>query len=269
MTRISSGFVTLQGINVYHEVHGRGTPLLLLHAGIADHRMWAAHLEPLTQHYQVITYDIPGFGRTQLAPTIFSQHGIAAGLLDHLGHNQAHVVGISYGGRIAIDFALNYPTHVNKLVLGAPSVDGETYSDRMMAFGEQEDALLEAGKLEEATELNLRLWVDGIYRQPDEVDAAVRQLVYTMQYDAFQVDQPDGIGLERPDTPAIGRLGELQAPTLLIVGDLDLPEKLALVDHLTAVIPHASKAVIPNTAHMMSMEAPQQFNQLILSFLEK
>ncbi|MCB0036073.1 MAG: alpha/beta hydrolase [Anaerolineales bacterium] len=268
MTHRSSDFVTIQGINVFYEVSGEGAPLLLIHAGIADHRMWAANLEELAQQYQVITYDVPGFGRTQLAPVTFSQHGITAGLLNHLGHQQANLVGISYGGRIAIDFALAYPTRVHKLILGAPSVDGEEPTKQILAFWEEEDELLEAGKLEEATELNLRLWVDGIYRQPHKVDAAVRQLVYTMQYEAFQVDQPAGTKIERSYPPAIGRLTEIQAPTLLIVGDLDLPEKLELVDHLLESIPNAARAVIPRTAHLMSMEAPRQFNQLVFSFLE-
>lgn len=269
MSVLSGKFANVQGLNVYYETIGEGEPLLLLHAGIADHRMWEQNLPELVQQYQVIMFDIPGFGRTELAEVTFSQHGVVAGLLDHVGVEAAHVVGISYGGRIAIDFALAYPERVNKLVLGAPSVGGEAYSERIQAFGAEEDALLEADDLAGATELNLRLWVDGIHRRPEEVDPAVRQLVYTMQFEAFQVDEPEGVGMTGLEPAAIGRLAEITAETLLIIGDLDLPEKLTLADKITAEVPNSKKVIIPNTAHMMSMEAPEQFNQAVIEFLAK
>lgn len=264
-----TGFASINNANIYYETAGEGEPLLLIHAGVADSRMWQANIEQLAQNYHTICYDVPGFGRTQLTSGTFSQHEIVKGLLDYFGFEQAHIVGISYGGLITLDFALAYPQRVKKLVLCAPSVSGHAPTERIVQFWEDEEALLKEGKIDEAVELNLRLWVDGVYRRPEEVNPAVRQLVGEMQKTAFLIEFPEDIKQVGLEPPASGRLAEIQAPALLISGALDLPEKLTLADEIMAVLPQATQVVIPDTAHLMTMEAPKQFNEVLLSFLQK
>ncbi|MFL5660126.1 MAG: alpha/beta fold hydrolase [Ktedonobacteraceae bacterium] len=150
-----------------------------------------------------------------------------------------------------------------------PSVGGHKSAAEVLRFEEEEEALLERGDLAGATELNLRMWVDGPRRTAEQVDAAVRQKVREMQDHAFTVTIPDEAE-ELPLNPsAITRLAEVQRPTLLIVGDYDIPDKLALTQKLAAEIPHARRVIIPGVAHMVSMEKPDEFNRVVLDFLSQ
>ena len=127
---------------------------------------------------------------------------------------------------------------------------------------------MERGDLDTAVELNLQLWVDGIHRQPDEVDTAVRTKVGQMQREIFQMDSPDEFEELEIEPVAYGRLAEITAPSLVLVGNLDLPEKVEQSAWLADQLPNAQYAVISGVAHMLNMERPAQFNQLVLDFLE-
>ncbi len=128
---------------------------------------------------------------------------------------------------------------------------------------------MDKGYLDAATELNLKLWVDGPHRAPDEVNAQVRERVREMQMAAFLKEEPDDIDDIDLDPPANGRLAELQIPVQVLVGELDLEEKLLLVDRLETEIPNCQKVLIPNVAHMLNMENPVLFNKHVLEFLAK
>jgi pimeloyl-ACP methyl ester carboxylesterase len=262
-----SGTAEINGAGIYYEVAGEGYPLLLIHAGVADSRMWDDQFDLFAQHFRVIRYDMRGFGRTHVPSGAFAGYEDAAGLLDFLDVTQTHVIGVSYGGKVALDFALAYPQRVTALVLGAPSAGGHQPSADVLRFVEAEEAALERGDLAAATELNVRMWVDGPYRAPEQVNPAVRQRVREMQGHAFTVPMPADAQERALTPPAITRLAEVGAPTLILVGDQDIPDKLALAERLAAEIPGAQKAIIPGVAHMLNMEKPQVFNQLALDFL--
>jgi 3-oxoadipate enol-lactonase len=262
-----TGFAEIGGARIYYEVAGAGYPLLLLHAGVADSRMWDDQWQPFARRYRAIRYDLPGFGRSQLPNGPYAAHETAAGLLRSLGVTRAHVVGVSWGGRIALDFTLAHPEMVSALVLVCPSVSGEPSSEAVRRFGEQEEALLERGDLDAATELNLRMWVDGPHRAPELVDPLVRERVRQMQLHAFSIPMPEGVEEQPLESPALERLAEVHAPTLVIVGALDIDEKLAITTRLAAELRGARKVVIPGAAHMVSMERPAEFNRAVLDFL--
>jgi 3-oxoadipate enol-lactonase len=262
-----TGFLEVQGAPLYYEVTGQGHPLLLLHAGVADSRMWAEQVPVFAQHYQTICYDLRGFGRSSLPAGRFAGYEDPALLLRSLGAEKTHVVGISWGGKIALDFTLAHPEMVSALVLVAPSVGGHQPSARVLRFGEEEEALLEQGDLAAATELNLRMWVDGPQRTPEQIDPAVRQRVYEMLYHDLTVPMPEGAEEQSLEPPARRRLAEIRVPTLVMVGDYDLPEKQELAALLAERIPGAQQVVIPGVAHMVNMEKPAEFNQAVLAFL--
>jgi pimeloyl-ACP methyl ester carboxylesterase len=228
--------------------------------------MWQVQVEAFSPHYETICYDQRGFGRTRLLPGAFSYHEDVAAVLDHLGHERANIVAISFGGRVALDFALAYPQRVSALVLGAPSVSGQVDSPRVQQFVKDEDEALERGDIDGAVELNLRLWVDGPQRRPHQVDAGVRRLVGQMQRNAFLVPEPDGVTLKPPPPPVIERLQDIDIPVLLITGALDLEEKNALAERLARDLPDVRRLSLP-AAHMMSLEQPSAFNEAVLSFL--
>lgn len=264
-----SRHATINDARIAYDVQGDGDPVLFIHAGVADRRMWDANVATIAEHFRAIRYDMRGFGGSSLPPGEFSNHQDAVGLLDELGVERAHVVGASFGGVVAIELALAHPDRVGRLVLGAPSIRGETPSERIRSAWDEEESLLDAGDLEAATELNLRLWVDGPHRQPNEVDPAVRESVRTMQMAAFEVPEPEGPEVDEiePDPPAITRLAELTMPTLVLCGDLDLPEKIETARKLGDKLPDPRVEIISGVAHMLNMERPEQFNDAVLRFL--
>lgn len=264
---IHTGLAPINGAQLYYEIAGDGQPMILIHAGVADGRMWDEQFAEFAQQYRVVRYDMRGFGRSAMPSGTFSNHGDVAGLLDFLQIEQAIVVGISFGGKIAIDFALAYPERITRLVLGAPSIGGTKPSERILQFWEAEEAAMDAEDLETAVSLNLQLWVDGIHRQPEQVNPTVRQKVAEMQREIFLMEIPDEIEEVSLEPVANGRLHEITVPTLVLVGDLDLPEKVTQASWLASELPNAQHAVIPNVAHMLNMENPTQFNQLVLDFL--
>lgn len=263
----TTGIANINGAQLYYEVSGDGYPLVLLHAGVADSRMWDEQIDVFSQFYWVIRFDMRGFGRSSMPPGSFSNIEDVRGLLDYLQVDEACLLGLSFGGLVALDFTLAYPENVKALILGAPSISGDEPSERIKQFWDDEEAALENDDLEAATELNLRLWVDGPHRRPDQVSSPVRERVREMQHRIFELPVPDDVE-EIPLTPsAVKRLGEVKVPTLVIVGELDLEEKIVLADRLVAEMPNAQKEMVPNAAHIVNMEKPDEFNRMVLEFL--
>jgi pimeloyl-ACP methyl ester carboxylesterase len=261
------GFAEVNGASLYYDVAGNGEPLVLVHAGIADRRMWDGQLETFAERYRVIRYDMRGCGRSE-APTgtSFSHHDDLRGLLDVLGIQRAILVGCSIGARTAIDFALAHPERVRALALVCPSVSGFESDEEPPEEWDELVAADEAGDLERVSELEVRIWVDGPYRSPEEVDPAVRDLVREMNLIALR-NEPD-LGEERPaEPPAANRLAEIRAPALAVAGALDRPEVVARAELLAASIPRAQKVVIDETAHVPGMERPEELNRVVLGFL--
>ena len=263
--RRESGFAAVNGTRLYREVTGAGHPLVLLHAGIADARMWDEQVAAFAERYTVIRYDARGFGRSDPAVGRFSPRADLAELLSELGAGRAHLVGLSMGGRIALDVAIERPELVSALVVAGSRPSGHPASAELRDAFAAVDAAFEAGDVDGAVELELRMWVDGPRRTPDQVDPTVRERLREM--DAALFAAPDEGEPEALDPPAVDRLGEVRAPTLVIVGDQDLPDVLAGADLLASGIPGARKVVVPDAAHMVNMERPEAFNRLVLEFL--
>jgi 3-oxoadipate enol-lactonase len=249
-------------------------PLLLLHAGVADRRMWAPIVPRLERSRRVLAPDALGFGERPLPKGEFSRVDDVVSLLDAEGVERVAVVGASDGGRIAIDLALEHPDRVAALVLASPALGGWAWSQEVREFGAAEDELLEAGKVDEAAELNVRTWVDGNGRGPDAVDGEVRELVREMQRRAFEhllaayaeEPHPQEHG---PDVAAAARLGDLAAPTLVLVGELDKADFPAIAEKIASEAPHARVISLSGVAHLPSLEKPDLFAELVLAFLDE
>jgi 3-oxoadipate enol-lactonase len=268
----SSGYAPVENGELYYEVAGQGHPLLLIHAGVADLRMWDHQFATFAEHFRVIRYDTRGFGRSRTAATTFSDQQDIVDLLRHLGVERVHIIGVSRSGKIAIDFALEHPEMVGALIPTAAGISGyehhpsEAESALSQMFEEMEVAW-EAKDWERLVDLEVRVWVDGPGQPEGRAAAAVREKVRAMCLDNYrnQTVEPTPRPLE---PPAIGRLGEIVAPTLIIIGDLDTPACLSMADAMAAGIAGARKVVFPGVAHMVPMERPEEFNRAVLEFLQ-
>jgi 3-oxoadipate enol-lactonase len=258
-------------VGLYAEVAGEGPAVALVHEGICDSRMWEPQWETFTRAHRVLRLDLRGFGRSPLEAGRFSNARDLIETLERYGFERSALVGVSLGGRVALEVAVARPELVTALVLAAPGLPGEEPTDDVRAAWVEEEAALEAGDLDEAVEINLRTWVDGPRRSPEDVDPAVRERVGEMQRRAFELQLPVGDKAEEELlVPNLAqRLGEIGAPTLVVVGEEDVPFMHAIAERLGREIPGARHVTIADTAHVPSMERPREFDELVLGFLEE
>jgi 3-oxoadipate enol-lactonase len=230
--------------------------------------MWDALWPRLTAGHRALRIDLRGFGNSPEPAGGHCHAADVAALIDCNGLAPATVVGCSMSGRVALELAVARPELVSRLVLVDSGLPDHDWSPLLEEYGAAEEAALEAGDLDGAVEANLRMWVDGPQRSPGEVDPGVRKLVALMQRRALelQLAQPDAE--ERMLVPDIGsRLAEVAAPTLVVTGDLDVPDFLEIGRRLEVSIPGAQAASIAGAAHLPSMERPDEFMGLLGGFL--
>jgi 3-oxoadipate enol-lactonase len=267
VTTIESSRVAINGADIHYRTAGVGPSLLLLHAGICDSRMWDDQIWEFAPTRRVIAPDLRGYGQSKMVAGGFSHRQDIRGLMDHLGMARAVLVGVSMAGRHALDLTLEHPDRVDALVLVCAGLSGYGWEDAATrAADEAVDAALTAGRREEAAEIELKTWVAGPRRSLDEIDAGLRQRVREMILQSY-ANQPE-IGEPLPfEPPAIGRLQEVRVPTLVIVGDEDVPDVLTIADRLAVGIAGAHKVVMGATAHLPNMEQPGVFNNIVGEFL--
>jgi pimeloyl-ACP methyl ester carboxylesterase len=255
--------VAVNGAQLGVDDSGSGDPaVVFVHAGVADRRMWEPLLAELPGGLRTVRYDMRGFGESELPPETFSHTRDLIALLDALGLEQVVLVGASMGGAVALEAASNWPERVRGLALIDSAAEHE-FSSVVREFGASEDAALEAGDIDAAVELNLRLWVDGP-RASSDVDPAMRALVADMQRRAFELQQGVGAEEEELDTD----LARVTAPTVVAVGELDLPDFHEIGRHVAAAIPNAEElTVVAGAAHLPALERPAEVARLLARVL--
>jgi len=174
------GFADVQNGQLYYEMAGAGPPLVLIHAGIADSRMWDEQWLVFAKYFRVVRFDIRGYGQSEMPPnTSFAAHEDVRDLLNFLGIQQTCILGISMGGSVALNFSLTYPQMAKALIVVAMGLGGRSYK---LSKEDQIDAAFERGDIAQAVELELQTWVDGPKRQPDQVDPQVRERVRELNF---------------------------------------------------------------------------------------
>jgi 3-oxoadipate enol-lactonase len=271
---IESGYAPVNGARLYYEVAGNGPPLILLHEGIANRRFWDDQWEPLVREYRVVRYDLRGFGNSAMPPEPFNMRADLAELMRFLGIEHAALMGASIGGGIVVDFALEYPEMVDALITVGSGLSGATpdpnaIPPQLARLWTEMEAAEKAGDRDRADELSVRIWIDGPNRAADQVNRVVRERVRQMLVEnraAEAIEEPPPIRL---DPPAIGRLGQIRVPALVIVGDGDVPAIIENAAVLAREIPGARAVTMAGTAHAPNMEQPAAFNRIILEFLRE
>jgi 3-oxoadipate enol-lactonase len=244
--------------------------VVLIHAGICDSRMWDPQWETFRKAHRVLRYDFRGFGRSTIEPGSYSHARDLLELLEQQDVQKVSLVGVSMGGRVALEVALARPELIQSIVLVGAGFPGHDWSAEMNAADEAEVAALTRGDLDAAVEVSLRTWVDGPRREPGDVDPEVRARVAEMQRRAYELQLP--VWETAEEVPLVGnlseRLSEISAPTLVLAGEEDVPEMHEIAGRLERELPNARRASIANTAHVPSMERPREFDQLVLPFLQ-
>jgi 3-oxoadipate enol-lactonase len=245
-----------------YEVGGSGPTVVLLHGGLVDKRLWDEQVPSLAPHFRVIRYDLRGYGSSPLPEQGRISHvKDLRDLLKDLGVEKASLVGLSLGGMVALDYALDYPGEVEQLVLVGPGLRGYVAAPDPLV----EEAYRRAHEDPKGAAGAMMDQVGWISPEAGPIahERMRRMLTENVQTWAFM----DPTRLEWSAVPTIERLGDLQVPTLLVVGDKDMSAILEIADTLTTKIPSIQKVTISGGSHHPNLDRPKKFNQTILSFL--
>ncbi|HVU78542.1 MAG TPA: alpha/beta fold hydrolase [Gaiellaceae bacterium] len=223
--------------------------MVLVHSALGDSRLWRRQVEALSPRFTVVAPDLPGWGATPMPEVPFS---FVDSLAEHL---PAALVGNSFGGNVALRAALAHPGEVSKLVLVGAGVGAWDWTAELRDYFAAEEAAIERGDLDEATQVNLDFWVDPAFHE--EVRPQQRRaLELQTAHEEPAVRWPE----ERP-------LSELDVPTLVVVGERDKADFHAIARHLAEQIPGARLEVVPGAGHLVGVEQPGALNELLLEFL--
>jgi 3-oxoadipate enol-lactonase len=261
--------VEVEGTVLAYDDAGDGAVAVLLHAGIADRRMWRHQVAALRGLRRVLTVDLPGYGESTVPPGPYANHEAIAGLLDALGVERAALVGCSLGGAVAIDTALAYPDRIGALALFGSAVSGHPWSQEFRELHQSLFCDIDEDDLDAVAQAEVDLWVIGPDREPDDVDADLLAFATEMDRRALAAEAALDEVPSRALTPAaIGRLGEISVPTLVAVGAADVSEIRQLADRIAAEVPGARRLPdVPDAAHLLPLERPDVVNAALLAFL--
>jgi 3-oxoadipate enol-lactonase len=263
--------VRVPGGRISAESEGKGPPLVLLHAGIVDMRSWDPIVPGLVRAgFQTVRYDCRGFGESTTKDVPFSHRADLVAVLDAFRIHRAALVGNSLGGEIAFDAAIEFPDRVAAVVGVGASLGGSlampTKPEKAL-FQEWARLTYESGaERQKLVDLAVQIWVDGPGQRPDRVPAAIRKQVAGMFRPLLQTNRVTGQSLPL-HPPAIDRLNEILCPVLAVTGSLDVSTVEVTAHYVAEKVLNAGAVVIPNVAHMIGMEAPDQLNALIVDFL--
>jgi pimeloyl-ACP methyl ester carboxylesterase len=268
---IRSGFAQIDNAKIYYETAGKGIPLVMIHAGVADSRQWNNEFTNFAQRYQVIRYDMRGYGRSEPVGGEFSHMRDLVSLLNALEVREPLILmGCSMGGGLAMDFALTVPSRARALIMVDAGPSGlELDVPTISKFTDAEKAF-EAGDLDLVAEIETQIWFDGMDRTPEQVNPEMRKLLYDMNRLALSYEVRN-LGIRQPNTqiPAFDRLGDLNIPVLVIVGAYDTAYILAAADYMTEKIQSATKVIIQDAAHLPNMDQPYEFQGIVNDFLDE
>jgi pimeloyl-ACP methyl ester carboxylesterase len=258
--------VDLNGARIHYRREGAGFPIVMLHAGVADSRMWQAQADEFAKQFDVIRPDMRGFGDSELPPGPWKPRDDVLALMDELKLKPPHLIGCSMGGSLAIDFAIDHPDRVSKLVLVGAGVSGQKEDPRHEGLYAEVMAADERNDMKAVNQAEMYLWLDGPYRARGYVAEPLRDLFLDMNSTSLDSDWSSA-PMQALEPGAVTRLNEISAPTLVIVGDADLEPIRETADLLASSIAGARKVVIHDAAHLPNLEHPEEFNRIVLEFL--
>lgn len=247
---------------------GDGPPVVLLHAGVVDSRVWEPFVPRLTDAgYRTIRYDARGFGHSVTEDIEFSRVDDLLAVVDAFGVERAALVGNSQGGMIALDFAVSHPDRAAALVQLASGIGGldVPMSPRDEALEQRYEEIDAAGDIQALTDFELALWGAGVEQPVERLPAELRGFLRPM-IEAANEGRPRGRQVPL-DPPAAERLDRLTMPVLFVHGAFDFSYVETFGRHLEANVPNARLVVMPGVAHLVAAEAPDETARLVLDLI--
>ena len=267
---MQNGYVDVVGGRLYYEVKGDGHAVVLIHAGFLDRRMWDEQFELFAKDFNVIRYDVRGFGKSSRPTEKYSDIEDLSALLTTLKIDKVYLVGLSNGGRIAIDFTINHPSKVDALVLVGSGVSGyetagaeedKVWEEFNKQIDEPQQSAVKKGRIAEAVKIDVDAWASAQSSTNRE-----RIMEIAMENSHIQINPPERLQVN-PNPPGFKRLGEIQTPTLVLIGDRDIHGMRFIARQLHERIPGSTLVEIPGADHIANTSKPGEFNRVVLEFL--
>lgn len=263
---MTSGLAEVNGTRLFYEAAGKGRNVVLVHGGLVDSRLWDEQFREFAKHYRVIRYDLRGFGRSAFPVEPFSHVDDLYALLKYLKVERCSLVGLSLGSMIAADFTLEHPDMVDRLILTAPGLRGSTAPRNEKARAVYKLAETEGRDKAIDAWMENEFFVTGKQNSP-----AYEERMRAMLRDNYKTwgPTPTQIVWNWPKQQTMERLGNIRAPTLVIIGDRDAPGILVNAEAYRSKIPGAQTVVMTNVSHHLVLEKPREYNRLVLRFLKQ
>lgn len=260
-----AGYVDVGQDRLYYDERGTGKAILLLHDGLVHSAGMEDQVDGLAGAYRVIRYDRRGYGRSDTPRAPYSPVADLEAILDALDVERTALLGASAGGGLAVDFALAHPRRVTSLLLVGAVVSGYEFSEHFQRRASRAMAPIQNGDFAAA----MRNMVDDRFQLAPE-NTAARQRLWELLEPVARKHLTNPVGFrERPKRPALGRLSQIQVPTLIVVGEADIPDVHAHAGVLEAGIAESKRVVIERAGHLAFFEQPAEFNRLVLEFLRE
>jgi 3-oxoadipate enol-lactonase len=255
-------FLDVDGGKLYYEECGTGPEaVLLVHDGVLHSAVWDDVWPTFCKNFHTIRYDRRGYGRSPATAKWYSETDDMYALLRHLKINRTMVVGSSHGGELSIEFTIEHPSVVEELVLVGAVVHGYPYSAHFLERGQALAKPLEKNDIAGTISNGVN---DKYLTASDHPEARkkMRDLLTASPQDMTHSDLP----LDFPSS--VPRLHEIRVPTLILVGDIDIPDVHAHAGVIEAGIPNARRIVVSDAGHLMYLEKPEEFSRIVIDFLQ-
>jgi pimeloyl-ACP methyl ester carboxylesterase len=248
-----------------YEVAGDGDPVVFLHGFGLDAAMWDPQWPTFSAAYRTIRYDLRGYGASSAPAGPYSHVDDFLALTEFLRARPAHLVGLSMGGRYALRVAVQNPEAVRSLTLADTALDGHTWSPEWLQRWQE---IARAARRDDILGAR-QLWLKHPLFEPARRQQAVAEALETMiaRYSGWHWREKDPDVTPVPPTAEV--LARISVPTLMIVGELDLPDFRNIARRIAAGMPHVTLRAMPNAGHMANLEAPDEFNDLVLEHLRR
>jgi pimeloyl-ACP methyl ester carboxylesterase len=258
---VDSGYVNVDGGKLFYEAAGKGENIVLLHDGIVNLRIWDEQFTLFAQKYRVIRYDRRGYGKSSDPQTQYSHIEDLNQVFIQLKVDKAVVFGMSSGGKLAIDFALTYPEKVKGLVLIGAVVSGFGYTSHMDTRG----GTFNLSDFPDPVKLIKHFILDDPYEIYSGNVKAKEKVMKLLPYMA----RDNRVPTRPPQKIAIKCLSEIKVPTLILVGEFDIPDVHAHAGAINAGIQNSKREIIPKSGHLIPVEQPKLFMEAVTNFLAK
>jgi len=264
-------YLPVRGGKLYYETAGEGPPLVLIHAGFLDSRMWDDQFQLFAKGARVIRYDVRGYGRSSRPSEEYSDAEDLFALLKHLNIESTSILGVSNGGRIALDFVSVHPSMVNSLILVSPGIRGYKSSgpeedrewEELNKKGDLQDLAISENRIDDAVNMDLEIWASA------QGATSKRRILEIATANSHIHKNPPNKLQKSPEPPAFTRLNQVRLPTILIVGDQDVKGMQLMSKRLHELILGSKLSVISGADHIANMSRPEEFNAIVSSFLQQ